>query len=66
MSISVGAILIGAGLLALPFYAATVLYVFAISAFWFLFKDAKLPEAAIGAPQVPSQSSSLESPEEVL
>ena len=40
----VGASLIGAGLLALPFYIATVLYAVGIALMWFLFKDAKLPE----------------------
>ena len=40
----VGASLIGIGLLALPFYIASVLYIFGISVLWFLFKDARLPE----------------------
>ena len=44
LSSVVGAIWIGAGLLALPFYVATVLYVSAIVSFWFLFKNSKLPE----------------------
>jgi len=44
LSTGIGAGLMGAGLLALPFYVATVLYVFAIGAFWILFKDARLPE----------------------
>jgi MFS family permease len=44
LSSIVGAIWIGAGMLALPFYVATVLYVSAITAFWFLFKNARLPE----------------------
>ena len=44
LSSIVGAIWIGAGLLALPFYVATVLYVSAIVSFWFLFKNSKLPE----------------------
>jgi MFS family permease len=43
-SLTVGAYLIGIGMLALPFYIATVLYVSAITMFWFLFKDAKLLE----------------------
>ncbi|MBI3859644.1 MAG: MFS transporter [Thaumarchaeota archaeon] len=59
-----GGVLIKEGLLALPFYIATVLYVFGISLYWFLFKDAKLPEESGGPAQVPSQSSSLEGPEE--
>lgn len=43
-SSTVGAYWIGLGLLSLPFYVATVLYVCSISSFWFLFKNAKLPE----------------------
>lgn len=66
LSIFIGTILIGAGLLALPFYIATVLYVFAISALWFMFKDAKLPEEAGPMIQAPSQSSSVEGPEAAL
>jgi len=61
----IGAALIGAGLLALPFYIATVLYVFSISAFWFLFKDAKLPEEATSPAQALTQSSSLDGSEEM-
>ncbi len=44
LSSTVGAIWIGLGLLALPFYVATVLYVSAIVSFWFLFKGTRLPE----------------------
>jgi predicted MFS family arabinose efflux permease len=39
-----GGYLIGVGLLALPFYVATVLYVTSIASFWFLFKNTRLPE----------------------
>jgi MFS family permease len=46
-SSALGAVLIGEGLAKFPFYIATVLYVAAISGFWFLFKDARLPEEAI-------------------
>lgn len=46
LSSTVGAIWIGMGLLALPFYVATVLYVTAIASFWFLFKNTRLPEEA--------------------
>jgi MFS family permease len=46
LSSTVGAIWIGMGLLALPFYVATVLYVTAIASFWFLFKKTRLPEEA--------------------
>jgi len=45
-SLTVGAYLIGIGMLALPFYIATVLYVSAITMFWFLFKNARLVEEA--------------------
>jgi MFS family permease len=44
LSSFVGAAWIGMGLLALPFYVATVLYVAAITVLWFLFKSARLPE----------------------
>ena len=44
LSSIVGAIWLGEGLLVLPFYVATVLYVTAIVAFWFLFKNSRLPE----------------------
>ncbi|MDV3293928.1 MAG: MFS transporter [Nitrososphaerales archaeon] len=44
LSTAVGAGMMGAGMLALPFYIATVLYVAAISVYWFLFRGAKLPE----------------------
>ena len=59
----VGGSLIDARLLALPFYYATVLYVISISAFWFLFRSARLPEEAV-APQALAQSSSFEGSEE--
>jgi len=56
LSSTVGAIWIGMGLLALPFYVATVLYVSAIISFWFLFKGARLPEESreVGQPLAPS------------
>jgi MFS family permease len=43
-SSTVGAYWIGLGLLSLPFYVATVLYVCSIGSFWVLFKNARLPE----------------------
>lgn len=46
LSSFVGAAWIGMGLLALPFYVATVLYVSGITIFWVLFKNARLPEEA--------------------
>jgi len=54
--------LIAGGYLALPFYIATVLYAAGITLFWFLFKNAVLPEE-MKASQAPTQSSSLEGPE---
>jgi len=56
LSSTVGAIWIGMGLLALPFYVATVLYVSAIISFWFLFKGTRLPEESreVGQPLAPS------------
>lgn len=36
----------GMGLLALPFYVASLLYVVSISLFWYFFRNAKVPEEA--------------------
>jgi MFS family permease len=47
ISTYVGASMMGAGLLALPFYLATVLYVASVSMFWVFFHDAKLPEESV-------------------
>jgi MFS family permease len=64
LSTTVGYTLIGGGFLALPFYIATVLYAVGIGIFWFLFRNAKLPEeVARSAAQAPIQSSSREGPE---
>ena len=46
LSATLGAYWIGIGLLSLPFYVATVLYISAITAFWFLFRRTTLPEEA--------------------
>jgi hypothetical protein len=64
-STTVGYVLIGDHLLALPFYIAAVFYVFSITAFWFMFKDAKLSEEAASPAQVLTQSSSLDGSEEM-
>jgi MFS family permease len=63
LSTTVGLTWIGAGLLALPFYVATVLYVVAIGFFWVMFRKARLPEERASTLQAPAQSSSLEGPE---
>jgi MFS family permease len=63
LSSYVGLVLIGGGMVALPFYIATVLYVTGISLYWFMFKDAKLPEEVRTTAQVAIQSSSREGPE---
>ncbi len=63
LSTSVGFTLIQSGYLALPFYIATVLYVIGIVMFWFLFKNARLPEERGRAVQPLIQSSSFEGPE---
>ena len=55
-SSTIGAYWIGIGLLALPFYVATVLYISSISSFWILFKNARLPEEAKGLAAEPSAS----------
>ena len=61
LSSTVGAIWIGMGLLALPFYVATILYVSAIISFWFLFKGTRLPEESseITQPLAPSMEKEL-------
>jgi MFS family permease len=51
-SSTAGAYMIGLGLLALPFYIATVLYLSAITMFWLLFKDTQLPEELHEIPQL--------------
>jgi MFS family permease len=43
----IGGALLGAGFLALPFYIASVLYIASIILFWFLFRNAKLPEETL-------------------
>lgn len=58
LSTTVGLTLIGAGLVAYPFYIATVLYVIGISLFWLHFRNSRLPEEA-DRRQGPAQSSSL-------
>ncbi len=63
LSTTVGLTWIGAGLLGLPFYVATVLYVVGISTFWVLFRNAELPEERGRAVQATAQSSSFEGPE---
>jgi MFS family permease len=62
LSTTVGLTLIGAGLIALPFYIATVLYVVGIGIFWVMFRNARLPEERQEVRQ-PAQSSSFEGPE---
>ncbi|MFI5404831.1 MAG: MFS transporter [Candidatus Gagatemarchaeaceae archaeon] len=61
ISVVIGLTLIGEGMLDLPFYLATVLYVVGIALFWFLFKDARLPEE-VKAGQSAAQSSSVDGP----
>lgn len=63
LSTTVGLTLIGAGLLALPFFVATGLYAVGITIFWFFFRDARIPGEAPRAAQAPDQSSSLEGPD---
>jgi MFS family permease len=50
LSTSVGYSLMNGGLLALPFYIATVLYVIGISIFWLLFRKTRLPEEVVIPP----------------
>lgn len=44
LSSSVGAWLMGLGLLSLPFFIAAIFYVFSICVFWFFFKNTRMPE----------------------
>ena len=50
LSAGVGGVLISAGMLALPFYVATVLYAFGIAVFWLIFRGVTLPEDAGPSP----------------
>ncbi|MDA4119367.1 MAG: MFS transporter [Thaumarchaeota archaeon] len=63
LSSYVGLVLIGGGFISLPFYIATVLYIVGISLYWFMFRDAVLPEEARTSSQAAIQSSSREGPE---
>ena len=63
LSSYVGLVLIGGGFISLPFYIATVLYVVGISLYWFMFRDARLPEETRATAQPAIQSSSREGPE---
>jgi MFS family permease len=63
LSTFVGYDMMSSGLLAAPFYIATVLYAVGIGLFWVLFRGARLPEEMSKGAQVPAQSSSLEGPE---
>ena len=63
LSTTIGLTWIGEGLIALPFYVATVLYVVGIGIFWAMFRNTKLPEEQPTIAQGPAQSSSLEGPE---
>lgn len=55
----IGYDIVQGGMLALPFYVATVLYVIGITAYWFLFKGAKMPEESTKESQTAVQASSL-------
>ncbi len=59
-----GYALIGAGLLAFPFYIATVLYAVGISLYWIMFRKSRLPEEVVQMTQVATQSSRLEGPDD--
>ena len=47
ISTGLGAYLMGAGYLALPFYLASVLYLISIGLFWYFFSGIKLPEEMV-------------------
>lgn len=44
ISTGIGAWLLQIGMLAIPFYAATILYIFSIGLFWRFFRSVKMPE----------------------
>ncbi len=44
LSSSVGAWMMGIGLLTLPFFIATAIYIVSIGMFWFFFKNTRMPE----------------------
>jgi predicted MFS family arabinose efflux permease len=46
LSSSLGAGLMQLGYLALPFYIATVIYMFSIGMFWYFFRNTRMPEEA--------------------
>ena len=47
LSTLIGASLIGAGLLALPFFLASLLYVVSIALFWYFFRKIRMPEESL-------------------
>jgi predicted MFS family arabinose efflux permease len=47
ISTGIGAYLMGAGYLALPFYLASVLYIISIGLFWYFFNSIRLPEEMV-------------------
>ena len=49
LSSSLGAWLMGLGLLHEPFFLATLFYVIAISLFWFFFRKTRMPEETVDA-----------------
>jgi len=50
LSTSVGAWMMGIGLLATPFFLASMLYVVSILLFWYYFKGTRMPEESISSP----------------
>jgi predicted MFS family arabinose efflux permease len=47
LSTFIGAWLIGAGLLAEPFFLAGMFYIVSIALFWYYFRNTKMPEESI-------------------
>ena len=48
LSTSIGAWLMGIGLLATPFFLASILYIISIGLFWYYFRSTKMPEELVG------------------
>jgi MFS family permease len=52
LSTFIGAWLMGMGLLAMPFYLASIFYIVSILMFWYFFRNTKLPEEMLTAAKI--------------
>jgi predicted MFS family arabinose efflux permease len=51
LSTSIGAWMMGIGLLATPFFLASLLYIASIAMFWYYFRSTKMPEEFMNTPK---------------